>query len=70
MIFHKTYDKIITGEDFKQCLIELKAVSVSVSFISVPPVKKKTQTTTIDHTTPSRTRKRKKQQNAEHYIMQ
>ena len=47
-----------------------REVLVSVSFISIPPVKKKTQTTTIDHTTPSRTRKRRKQQNAEHYIMQ
>ena len=41
---------------------------VSVSFISVPPVKK-TQTTTIDYTTPSTTRKRTKQQNAGRYIM-
>ena len=29
MIFHKVYDKAITKEDFKQCLIELKATTVS-----------------------------------------
>ena len=29
MIFLKVYDKAITGEDFKQCLIELKAATVS-----------------------------------------
>ena len=28
MIFHKVYDKAVTGEDFKQCLIELKAATV------------------------------------------
>ena len=29
MIFHKIYDKAVTGEDFKQCLIEQKAATVS-----------------------------------------
>ena len=29
MIFHKVYDKAITGEDFKQCLIEVKGATVS-----------------------------------------
>ena len=29
MIFHEVYDKAVTGEDFKQCLIELKAATVS-----------------------------------------
>ena len=29
MIFHKVYEKAVTGEDFKQCLIELKAATVS-----------------------------------------
>ena len=29
MIFHKVYDKAVTGEDFKQCLLELKAATVS-----------------------------------------
>ena len=29
MIFHKVYDKAVTGQDFKQCLIELKAATVS-----------------------------------------
>ena len=29
MIFHKIYDKAVTKEDFKQCLIELKAATVS-----------------------------------------
>ena len=28
MIFHKVYNAV-TGEDFKQCLIELKAATVS-----------------------------------------
>ena len=28
MIFHKVYDKAVTGENFKQCLIELKAPTV------------------------------------------
>ena len=29
MIFHIVYDKAVTGEDFKQCLIELKEATVS-----------------------------------------
>ena len=29
MIFHKVYDKAVAGENFKQCLIELKAATVS-----------------------------------------
>ena len=28
MIFHKVNDKAVKGEDFKQCLIELKAATV------------------------------------------
>ena len=30
MIFHKIYDKAVTGEDFKHCLIELKGATVFV----------------------------------------
>ena len=29
MIFHKVYDKAVTGKNFKQYLIELKAATVS-----------------------------------------
>ena len=29
MIFHTVYDKAVTGKDLKQCLIELKAATVS-----------------------------------------
>ena len=29
MVFHKVYDKAVTGEDFKQCLIDVKAATVS-----------------------------------------
>ena len=34
MIFHKIYDKAVTGEDFRQCLIELKAATVSAGIES------------------------------------